>query len=171
MVAIIIWLATLIVSVIFTIIFNEPIQRLLAWSLPQIVPRKYRSLVGIWETTFEYNVEGIEHKNTHLFEIKQFANFIYGKNITPGQNGCWYRIQGKIDANIYVTGIWFSAEGSDIHHGAIQFVIATDGKTMEGMWIGFNRHHHVQPGPWQWRKLSDHLNDKKELIKKHKTTS
>jgi len=52
------------------------------------------------------------------------------------------------------TGTWRESTSPDgpydgaTYHGALQLIIAPDGRTMSGLWVGFGRHLNMKTGEW-----------------------
>lgn len=152
MIETILWILALLLSVILSILATEPIFFLLARILGVWLPLKNRGIKGLWEATYLYESKGNIKSETHLMELRQFGNYVIGKNLCAQNH--WHRLSGKIRNEYYYTGVWENTADGQIWHGGFQFHLHNDGSLMEGKWIGFDSSKKVQEGPWRWKLLS-----------------
>lgn len=153
MLELIVWLVTLLLGVVITIIANEPIQYLLARAFGRWIPLQPRGVKGIWEAVYTWRGAGEEIKTEHqLVELGQFGKYVVGQ-VLRGQVHS-HTFQGKVQLETYFTGIWESNVVDEIYSGALQVVIDVRGKRMKGAWIGFDSQNDVQCGPYEWQLQS-----------------
>jgi hypothetical protein len=146
------WLVPLILGVVLTILLQDRLQWILARILSGVVPRSARNVKGIWEARYTYESNGQTKEERQLVELRQLGKHVRGKNLTAHRH--WYKMRGKLELEIYLTGVWETITEGDIYHGAFQFVVRPEGNAMEGKWIGFNNKQEINHGPWQWSLLS-----------------
>ena len=161
------WVATIVLSVVFTILIQEQIYWALASILRGIPPRNPRSVQGIWHANYSYRLSNHETREEEQFiELRQFRHYVWGSNLTGSKHH--YRIHGKLDRGIYLTGLWDASLDRNMYHGAFQLILAPTGETMKGQWVGFSSHGHVNHGPWEWRFVTRRTDQKTmtELVKR-----
>ena len=150
-----------------TILLQDHIHWVLARILGGIVPRMPRNVKGIWRSHYTYpSKSGDDKEERQLIELRQFGKYVLGRNLTGRHH--WYKMRGKLELQMYFTGIWENTSDSDIFHGAFQFVVSPEGNTMKGKWIGFGDNHQVNHGPWEWELITretDHQT-KNEIVEK-----
>jgi len=143
------WLVPLVFGVVLTVLLQDPLHWTLGRILGAFVPRPARNVQGIWEARYTYSGEkGRLKEELQLIELRQIGKYVRGRNLTGRMH--WYKMRGKLELESYLTGVWENVREGDIHHGAFQFVVAPDGESMEGLWLGFDRKHEIQHGPWRW---------------------
>lgn len=106
MTAVTIWILTLISGVMLQVLANDPIQYLVARLLGNWLPRRPRGVKGIWLSEYSYRSRGVFAIEKQLIELKQFGNYVAGRNITSQAHG--NRIRGKVFSQTYFTGTWQS---------------------------------------------------------------
>ncbi|MBN1184207.1 MAG: hypothetical protein JXB49_18100 [Bacteroidales bacterium] len=142
----------LIIGVVLKIVLTEPIHYIIASRFSFLVPKNKRKLKGIWKSKYKYLAGSNSKIEQHLIKIVQFGDYIFGENLTAKKH--WYKIMGKLENGIYLTGKWRNSKENDIHHGAFQFSVKPNGNEMNGMWIGFDDKSIAQSGNWKWIKVS-----------------
>ncbi len=159
-----IWITTLVLGVVITIIATEPIQYLMARTFGVLMIRPPRGVKGIWRTSYSYRGRMNETKKLEfqLIEFKQFGSYVVGKVLAGQTHDNIFK--GRIKHEIFFTGTWETGLKSEIYHGAFQFVLDVHGTSMKGKWIGFNKQHQVDFGDWDWSLVSDKI-DRKTIEK------
>lgn len=137
-------------SIYVTILsFSEKLQRvsLMMFGGKAFAPR-IKGVSGIWASVYEYPSEGVIKKDYHFFEITQFSNRFKGisLNLCYGQ----YYVEGIVNNDLYVSGVWESRIERDKHTGAFQLISNSYGKKMTGRWVGYNSSNKVQDGYIEW---------------------
>jgi hypothetical protein len=139
-----------VVSIYVTILtFSDKLQRITLMMLGgKVFAPRINGVAGIWASVYEYPSEGIMKKDYHMFEITQFSNRFKGISLTLcyGQ----YYVEGIVNNDLYVSGIWESRIARDKHTGAFQFISNNYGNKMIGRWIGYNSTNKVQDGKIEW---------------------
>ena len=158
---ILLWILAILFVVIFTIIAQGPIHWLLVKLFGGFIPRGPRGVRGLWRSIYTYEEDGEQKTENQLVELKQFGKNVVGRNITGKAH--WYKIKGKVEMQMYFTGFWEHIGEGDIRHGAFQFAINSTGDRMEGKWIGFDKRHKINDGPWTWKLLSRKLDRETKL--------
>ncbi|MED4046166.1 hypothetical protein ABEY65_03090 [Priestia aryabhattai] len=153
------------VASLFTPFINDKAH---LWVLSHLghlpIIRKFQSVRGTWIITYNYYSKGVEKRDILLLEVKQIGKKVVGHTIN-NDFGHYY-IEGVIQDNKYLTGIWHSRIERDTHSGALQVVIEVYGKEMNGKWIGFDYKNNIQDGSMKWIYCSKFLNkeEKQNLI-------
>lgn len=147
----ILWCLSLLLGIVITVILTEPIHYRLIKILGGITPRKKRGVKGLWKATYSFERDGITESETNLLELRQVGDYVIGKNLTGND---WYKIEGKINSQTYLTGVWECTSEDSIYNGAFQFIISPSGDSMEGKWVGFSRRQCIYHGIWVWERLS-----------------
>lgn len=155
---ILIWFSSLILGIIFTLLFQNPIQGVLTKIFGGIIPRKDRGLKGIWYSSYTYESKDKIHTQNHLAEIKQFGNYIIGRRLIGDSHE--FKMVGKIYYNIYFSGQWESPVERDINHGTFQLLIDNKGKSMEGKWLGISRERGINHGNWKLEIITTKIDRK-----------
>lgn len=157
MLAIVIWIAGIVASVILTIILRDPI----AYAVTRMIGglgAKRNSLTGVWEARYEYEtISGKKEMNQHIFVMRQLGRFVAGKSINTSESPQY--IFGKIESGLVFTGTWQGkhAKGKISYHGAFQICIKPTWAEMTGKWVGFNKEMVVMDGIWDWKLKSRDL--------------
>jgi hypothetical protein len=158
----IVWFAGILLGVILSIFFEEPVHRVLARHLIRWVPRRARNLTGVWEAqyTYESNFQTLVEKQ--LIELRQVGKHVYGRTLRSQAHG--HVAKGRFEYELYFTGIWENTTPGSIYHGSFQFILDPDGRHMTGKWLGFSESFKsVNHGDWTWRLVSNEVNDAKRL--------
>ena len=164
MVSIILWLLTILTGATITVLTTEPIHYLLATTFGAWVPRRPRGVKGIWCAEYSYRSRGVLKNEKQLIELRQFGNYVVGRSLTGQAH--MNKLKGKVQLQMYFTGIWESPREREVYHGAFQCVVDVHGSNMKGKWLGFDSRHEVEHGPWEWTLLTQHLNAgiRKEVV-------
>jgi hypothetical protein len=149
--SVILWILSLVLGVILTILIKEPIHKWLIKLLGGMAPRRRRGVKGLWRATHSGESDGLATKEINLIELRQFGKHVIGKNLSGSDR---YRLEGKLNTQIHLTGIWESVVDDSIYNGAFQLMISPKGDTMEGRWIGFSKKGYIKHGIWVWERLS-----------------
>lgn len=153
------WIVGIVLSVALSILLHDKVHWLLVRVLGHRVPRRQRSLAGLWRSRYCYpNRDGELVYQQHLIELRQVGRYITGRTIVGDKHR--YLVKGRFSQEKYFTGTWDNILDNDIYHGAFQCVLEPEGKRMVGRWVGFNGDDDVMGGPWEW-KLVFHKISKK----------
>lgn len=153
MTTVLVWFGGIITSAIITVLINDSLKYLVArivggYSLST------KSLHGIWKGTYDYTTEGTQVFKEHYFRVRQIGKYVVAKTINSGQ--AYYRLQGKLDHQRFLTGHWYEkTPDRRQYHGAFQLAIRPHGNEMVGKWVGYNRHDIVMSGSWKWQRASE----------------
>ncbi len=163
---VLIWLISLLVGIVLTLLLQGPIQTLLATVVGGWFPRTGRGIRGFWKSTYTYDSKtGIRKVHSHLVELKQFGNYALARGLSGGDN--LFRMRGQVYYQTYFTGLWESTAENDVTHGTFQVFIHNKGTSMDGKWLGTSEKYGVSQGDWHWDFISKKadLQTKKKLIK------
>jgi hypothetical protein len=115
--------------------------------------RTKRKLAGRWRQHWDVdsaNFPSIADRSDSEVEITQFNSRIKGTFNAKDES---YHLLGRIDRDLYVTGIWRNVESGNTYHGSFQLKVAVGEKTMTGQWIGFSAtEDKVKNGAWVWER-------------------
>ncbi|HEV2177400.1 MAG TPA: hypothetical protein VGW33_09395 [Terriglobia bacterium] len=123
--------------------------------LGRFTRRGARNVRGIWRVSYDYRTGGKKGETRvekHLIELHQFGSRVWGRNITGAKH--WYRIFGRLEREIHLTGFWENILADNIYHGTFQFLVDWEGNKMQGAWLGFNKRNEIQHGSWHWERIS-----------------
>jgi hypothetical protein len=143
--AVILWVLSLVLGVILTIVINEPIHYWIIKLVGGMAPRRRCGVKGLWKATHSGEQSGSTTSETNLIELRQIGKHVIGKNLTGDDR---YRLEGKLNTQIHLTGIWESVVDDNIYNGAFQLMISPKGDTMEGRWVGFSKKGYINHGTW-----------------------
>ena len=152
LIAILLFVAGVLLTTAFQIFLQEPLHHFLARILSGWMPRKTRNARGIWECCYRYQAGGVLRYEQQLMRLYQVGTFVVVRNVKYQSHK--HRLTGRLDSSLYLTGRWENMSEGEIWHGTYQFVLHTDGRKMRGKWLGFNSNAVVQQGPWVWRLLT-----------------
>ena len=164
------WILGLFISVVLTLILQEPIEGLVIRFFAGILPRPKRSIDGIWQTIIKAQIGDDRIEHSHLIELKQFGSHIVGKTLLEkkevNNNEQQFRMTGKIYSERFFTGIWESTKDRSMYHGTFLFSIHPNGKTITGKFLGIGYADQVRNGEWDGKLLSEKTDKatKKQLI-------
>lgn len=148
----VLWILTIFLGVVLTIIANDPIHFLLARFIGGVIPKKKRGVKGLWRATYSWKGDDGDRREDQIIELRQFGSYVIGRNLTGKAH--WYKLRGKVELQTYFTGTWDNVSDGDIYHGAFQVVVSPHGDAMRGKWVGFNKRQEINHGPWQWSLLA-----------------
>src|SRR5919201_6263462 len=106
MTEIFLWLATLVLGVMITIIATDPLHFLLAQIFGGWISRPPRGIKGLWRTSYSYRGRIPEKKKREhqLIEFRQFGTYVVGRVLASQTQS--HRLQGRIKHEIFFTGTW-----------------------------------------------------------------
>ncbi|WP_406122217.1 helix-turn-helix transcriptional regulator [Streptomyces sp. NBC_00989] len=111
------------------------------------------SLSGIWHSRYTYESTSRGKVTRHHYVImRQVGNRLHGESL-PGSNDSPIFVDLTKDGPA-LTGTWTertAAEGyykGAVYHGAVQLLVEITGRSMEGMWVGFDKSFTINSGPW-----------------------
>lgn len=124
---------------------------------------------GIWYCAYAYpsNQHEGEDLSEYYATVHQRGNTLTIQSI-PNQIGSYLFVKLHVDGEL-ATGTWEENTSPDgefagsIYSGAVQMIIAGDGKHMEGKWVGVGKEdgkHQIFTGRWIMRRAGS-----KELAK------
>lgn len=149
-------LAGAVVALVTTVLFQEPLQRLLARLLGGIGPLRGSSLKGNWASRYSYFSQG-RQEIIQVMQLRQFGPFVVGRSLQSSGPHKHF-LHGRLRNGIF-TGQWHNVADKAHHHGAFQFLLTPDGQGMEGKWVGFDKRHQIQHGNWTWKALPGDLSE------------
>ena len=111
------WIATLVLGIVITIIATDPTHYLLARIFGGWISRPPRGVKGIWMSSYSYrgrihDKKKIEHQ---LVELRQFGNYVVGKVLATQTHN--HTFQGQVKYELYFTGTWETDVKGEIYHG------------------------------------------------------
>lgn len=129
----------------------DPLKR--AWSaIAQLIwEGRVRRIQGLWDSTYsDVSDKGkpVQHKDA--IRLTQFGVYISGKN--EGRTDQSYEMKGHFPHQTLITGTWKSVRPEVTYHGTFQLVVAADGKTMSGKWLGNSNSGNIRSGDWVWHR-------------------
>lgn len=111
------------------------------------------SLSGIWHSRYTYESTSMGQVTRHHYVIfRQVGNRLHGESL-PGSNDSPIFLDLTKDGPA-LTGMWTERTAADghykgaVYHGALQLMVDLTGRTMHGMWVGFDKSLTVNSGPW-----------------------
>jgi hypothetical protein len=99
---ILLWIATLVLDVVVTIIATDPIHYLLARIFGLWISQPPRGIKGIWKTSYSYRGRIPEKKKMEhqLVEFKQFGRYVVGRVLASQTQS--RRLQGRISMRYFL---------------------------------------------------------------------
>lgn len=129
---------------------------------------------GLWLSKFEYKayrngtyVDGTQYDIEHLKVVSHYT--LYGENIScsgSGRNKYWHRLKVALYKNSLI-GTWLNKNTQNV--GCFQLNVHSSCAVMLGQHLGNANDNSIQPGKWEWVKIShpDPLtSDKLEKIRR-----
>jgi hypothetical protein len=160
--AILVWIGGIIASAAITVLINDPLKFVAVRIFGGYAPTAHK-LRGIWHGRYDYTTEGIERVEEHYFAVRQIGTYVVAKTFSKGP--AWYKLRGKRDEQGFLTGVWEErTPDGRFYHGAFQLDIHPQGDEMSGKWLGYNRHHVIMSGSWDFKRKSFSVG-KKEIAK------
>lgn len=109
---------------------------------------------GIWLSRYVLRGSGqsTDHVYEHYVVMHEQGDHLLATNL-PHSSGSTLSLDLAIEPPV-ATGTWREATALDgpyegaTYHGALQLVIASDGLSMGGLWVGFGRQLDVKSGEW-----------------------
>jgi hypothetical protein len=143
-------------SVVAGVALQEPLQRGAARVLGGIGPVRGASLRGIWRSQYRY-YSGGPKEAVQIMQLRQLGPFVTGRCLAASGSHRHF-IRGRLIGSVF-SGEWQNVAEEARHRGFFQVVLTPDGVLMEGKWLGFDRHQHVQHGYWRWERVSRELKE------------
>ena len=117
------------------------------------------NLSGQWHSRYIY--PGSHHdqplESTHTVVFEHAGTDLTGHSLED-PTGSRLALNLTLDQNV-ATGTWQEHTSPTGHyrgavfHGAIQLIISPDGRSMSGVWVGFNsRRSHINHGQWDFTR-------------------
>jgi hypothetical protein len=101
-----------------------------------------RDLIGRWKSSYTYHDEN--DTSSHLLDFELSNQKLTGRSQSPpGESAVSLELEYD-PATRALTGTWHEITaasgkyGGKIFHGALQLILADDGKSAAGKWVGFN---------------------------------
>lgn len=106
---------------------------------------------GFWFSVFWYRgIDGAVHPVMNILRIRRIGKkVVLTTEVGPGA----YRASGSIALGQFVTCTWHNQAGANQYNGSCQWVLAPEGISLAGVWIGWNKDRHVSAGPWVLAKV------------------
>jgi len=116
--------------------------------------------IGWWPGRDELDLRG-KWRSTWDVDSSQYPSQVIDNHSRISQRGktvygsyrvldVYYKLEGKIEDDRYVTGIWHSSQRGQ-YSGAFQLVVDPSGSgRMSGMWVGFSKTGEMKSGKWEW---------------------
>jgi transcriptional regulator with XRE-family HTH domain len=113
------------------------------------------ALSGIWRSRYFYTSSGRsgDFFSDHYVVLCQRGDRLVGQSL-PHSTGSQLRIELALNPPI-ATGSWHETTSSAghykgaIYHGTLQMVIDPSGRSMRGLWLGFNSSFTINSGRWK----------------------
>jgi hypothetical protein len=108
---------------------------------------------GIWQSKYTYHSDSRneDFEDTHFVRIYQRHNKLVVESL-PDVNESYVIMNLKVNDDL-ATGTWQETTSPTgyykgaTYHGALQLIIESDGKFMEGKWIGHGKDKRIESGP------------------------
>jgi hypothetical protein len=128
---------------------------------PTMVSTPDGNLSGIWHSHYFYTSTGraSDLKGEHYVAMRHQGEKFIGESV-PAENGSKLRLDLTLSGSI-ATGTWSERTSptgyyrGSVYHGAIHLSIDPMGKTMKGMWVGFDRESLVTSDKWELNWIQD----------------
>lgn len=112
-------------------------------------------LSGVWHSRYEYTSTGraADFTGEHYVAMRHQGDRFFGESV-PAENGSQLKLDFNLNGSV-ATGVWSERTSptgyyrGSVYHGAIQLSIDPMGKTMRGMWVGFDRKSSVDSNKWE----------------------
>jgi hypothetical protein len=112
-------------------------------------------LSGIWHSQYVYTStgRGKDFTGEHYVAMRHESDRFVGQSV-PAQNGSRLSLDLVLRGSV-ATGMWSERTSpagyyrGSVYHGAIQLIMDPIGKTMKGMWVGFDREFAVDCNVWE----------------------
>ncbi|GAB3494343.1 hypothetical protein [Amycolatopsis cihanbeyliensis] len=112
-------------------------------------------LSGIWHSHYIFTSTGRakDLAGEHYVVTHHRGNRFTGESV-PAENGSQLNLDLTLNGSV-ATGTWSERTSpagyyrGSVYHGALQLVIDPMGKTMRGMWVGFDREFAVDSNTWE----------------------
>jgi hypothetical protein len=110
-------------------------------------------LVGMWESryTFYSTGRGAEFSHSHRVALRVERGRLTGRSL-PTDTGT---VELELTANgLLITGTWTERTSPTgyyrgaVYHGIVQMVLDPVGRSMNGQWLGPDKHFVINAGPW-----------------------
>jgi hypothetical protein len=119
---------------------------------------KNMKLAGVWiQKWIVLDSKNFQKENEMEVKLHQFGKKIYG-TVDPGvspEKICGYKIFGKIDKGMYVTGTWEDSVDGSSYKGVFQLYIHKYATHMSGKWMGYSEKNEIKTGEWLWRRKEE----------------
>ena len=118
---------------------------------------KDHDISGVWLSTYSFvsGTDGSLMVTDHYVDIYRIGSQVIVQSI-PASNGSYMMARFSLDGRV-LTGSYYSQTAASSEkkgplyydQGAAQLVISEDGKTLEGMGVGYTRTMEVKPSDWK----------------------
>lgn len=82
----------------------------------------------------------------------QFGKKVYGEARHDKSN---FTINGTIDRDLFVTGLWEDVSDGNNYKGSFQLYIHKYATHMTGKWVGYSENNTIRTGEWLWRRITE----------------
>lgn len=118
---------------------------------------------GVWRSHYVYHSTGrkSDFEDEHYVTAHQRGNQLVFQSL-PVVNDSYLIVRLSI-SDILATGSWEETTATNSYYkgrtymGVLQLVIADDGKSMKGKWVGFGAQKEINIGPWEFTYVGPKL--------------
>ena len=118
---------------------------------------------GIWLSSYSFhdNARNADFKSEHYVRIFQSGDRLVIESV-PGKNSAYLILRLHLDGEL-ATGSWqeqTSPEGlykGMIYSGAIQLIVSSIDKRLQGKWVGFTPNKEIDSGTWELTYIGESL--------------
>ncbi len=141
-----------VIGLVLGSLLADPLKRVWSTSVHLLVDRTARRLGARWQTKWWYtDATGRSVETEDAITLRQFGVLLTGHNEGTGK---WrYNVSGRLTDDIYFTGTWKTTRPGETYHGTFQLVVAANGDSMKGKWLGLSTNAGVRNGEWEWERL------------------
>lgn len=108
------------------------------------------SLAGEWTQKWSVEIDGELRDFESRCVVSQIKRRVKAKFESLGRT---YGIEGTIERENIVTGIWRDLEAGATYFGSFQLVISPLKNSMKGKWVGWSQQGVVRSGDWVWERI------------------
>lgn len=153
-----------VLALILTVLFSDPLASLVARLLgPFSSLSTGRTIKGQWFSYYEVVLDGeiprlpgmpIDTDRIEGVVFTKVGSAVIGKNTRDSRA---YFLRLRMEDNCVLTGTWRDQSDNRHHFGAVQLVWDYSGGYMMGKYVGRDRHHDVNWGPWIFARNESQL--------------
>lgn len=141
-----------VVSLVFGVLFSDLLKTILSAAWGKLLEPMSRSLSDVWDTEYWYiDDDGVQKMHKDRFRLRQYGSYVKGRN--EGQTDHSYLVSGRLENNTILTGTWKSKHPQVTYNGTFQMIVAHDGNSIKGKWLGFDNPDIINHGVWNWKRV------------------